>query len=675
MTAPLLEIKDLHVMYRTDDDEIYALNGVNLTLEKGKTLGLVGETGAGKTTTALSIMRLLPDKVGAVRQGEIFLEGKNILRVTEADMRLLRGADVSMIFQDPMTSLNPIHTVGEQIGEVIRLHNPDLGAEKVESKVDEMMEMVGIPADRKHEYPHQFLGGMKQRIVIAIALACEPRLLLADEPTTALDVTIQAQVLQMMNGLKEKLDTSMILISHDLGVVAQICDRVGIMYAGEIIEIGSVEDIYESEHHHPYTIGLFGSIPDMTKKTDRLSPIDGLMPDPSCLPPGCSFAERCPFRMEICDTQSPKVCSVGTESHRIKCHRFSGPDGAQRTRELPARASAEISENKPDSVQSAGSGTTRPETPFIRTKNLRKYFNTKRGLLHAVDDVSLDIGKGRTLGVVGESGCGKSTLGRTILRLVEPTSGEVLVDGRNILNYGKNEVKEMRKRMQIIFQDPFASLNPRMTVSEIIAEPIRVAGAMADKNDILERVFDLMGIVGLAERFVNTYPHELDGGRRQRIGVARALALNPDFIVCDEPVSALDVSIQAQVLNLLMDLQADMGLTYMFITHDLSVVKHISDTIAVMYLGQCVELAPTDDLFDAPTHPYTQALLDAIPVASLRNRKQLKVIKGEVTSPIDPKPGCRFAPRCPMATADCRQPGLALKEIRPGHFVSCFLHR
>lgn len=313
-------------------------------------------------------------------------------------------------------------------------------------------------------------------------------------------------------------------------------------------------------------------------------------------------------------------------------------------------------------------------TPLIETRHLKKYFDTARGLLHAVDDVDIAIAGGETLGMVGESGCGKSTLGRLLLRLIEPTGGEVLFGGENILTYDRRRVKELRKRMQIIFQDPFSSLNPRMTVSEIIAEPIKVTGALSGRNAILERVFELMGIVGLAERFVNTYPHELDGGRRQRIGIARALALNPDFIVCDEPVSALDVSIQAQILNLMMDLQDRLGLTYLFITHDLSVVKHISDQIAVMYLGQCVERADTDELFVSPSHPYTRALLDAIPVASLRHRKELQVIKGEVSSPINPRPGCRFAPRCPRATADCLRLSPELREIGPGHFVSCFLY-
>lgn len=313
--------------------------------------------------------------------------------------------------------------------------------------------------------------------------------------------------------------------------------------------------------------------------------------------------------------------------------------------------------------------------PLIQTKNLKKYFPTARGMLHAVDGIDITIDKGETLGMVGESGCGKSTLGRLLLRLVEPTGGEVLFKGRNILECDQKQMKSLRKEMQIIFQDPFASLNPRMTVSEIIAEPIKVTGTLTNRNDLLERVFELMSIVGLADRFVNTYPHELDGGRRQRIGVARALALNPEFIVCDEPVSALDVSIQAQILNLMMDLQDSMGLTYMFITHDLSVVKHISDNIAVMYLGQCVELASTDELFENPSHPYTRALLDAIPVPSLKNRKKLNVIKGEVTSPINPKPGCRFAPRCPQAMPDCIQSVPGLKEIRPGHFVSCVLFR
>ncbi|KUO75752.1 MAG: dipeptide/oligopeptide/nickel ABC transporter ATP-binding protein [Clostridia bacterium BRH_c25] len=321
MAENLIEIKDLHVIYRTDDDEIYALNGVNLNVETGKTLGLVGETGAGKTTTALSIMGLLPDRVGFVKGGEINFEGKNLLKFSEAEMRLLRGNDISMIFQDPMTSLNPIHTVGEQIAEVLKLHYPELSKNDLEARVGEMLEMVGIPADRKGEYPHQFSGGMKQRIIIAIALACNPKLLLADEPTTALDVTIQAQVLKLMSELKERLNTSMILITHDLGVVAQICDSVAVMYAGEVIEYGTVEDIFEGRRHHPYTVGLFGSIPDMTKKTDRLNPIEGLMPDPTSLPPGCRFAERCPHCMEICSKASPDM--VIKDTHQIKCHRFT----------------------------------------------------------------------------------------------------------------------------------------------------------------------------------------------------------------------------------------------------------------------------------------------------------------------------------------------------------------
>ena len=311
-------------------------------------------------------------------------------------------------------------------------------------------------------------------------------------------------------------------------------------------------------------------------------------------------------------------------------------------------------------------------TPLIQTKGLKKYFNTPHGLLHAVDDVNISIDAGKTLGVVGESGCGKSTLGRLILRLLEPSAGEVLFEGQDILKYSPHQMNEMRKQMQIVFQDPFASLNPRMTVSEIIAEPMKVCRVYRHQDELLERVFELMGTVGLAERFVNTYPHELYGGRRQRIGIARALALNPKFIVCDEPVSALDVSIQAQILNLLMDLQDSQGFTYMFITHDLSVVKHISDNIAVMYLGQCVETAPTDMLFENPIHPYTRGLLNAIPIPSLKLRKALHVMEGEVTSPIDPKPGCRFAARCPEATPECHQAGLALRELEPGHFVACF---
>lgn len=669
MDENLLEIKNLKVEYRTDDALVYAINDVSFNLRHGETLGLVGETGAGKTTLALSIMKLLPSKVGFITRGSIMFDGADIVSFHEHKMRQLRGNAVSMIFQDPMTSLNPIFTVGVQIGEVLNVHHKGWSKKEVEKKVDEMLALVGIPPERKTEYPHQFSGGMKQRVVIAIALACQPELLLADEPTTALDVTIQAQVLALMEDLKKKLNTSMILITHDLGVVAETCDRVAIMYAGEIMEMGTLEDIFDSNRiHHPYTTGLFGAIPDLTKSAKRLLPIDGLMPDPTIKQKGCPFYERCKQRRCICEEQKPVETFFKT--HMIRCHVEHYENMASEIREsafIPVNTlDVEHYENMALAIKEEGLST-----PLIETKKLQKYFKTSSGWLHAVEDINIKIDKGKTLGVVGESGCGKSTLGRTILRLLEPTDGEVYYNGDNILKYNVTKMRKMRQKMQIIFQDPYASLNPRMTVSEIIAEPIKVCKTITDKKEMDEKISELMKTVGLSERLVNSYPHELDGGRRQRIGVARALAVDPEFIVCDEPVSALDVSIQAQILNLLMDLQDMRKLTYIFITHDLSVVKHISDNIMVMYLGQCVEKTSSKELFRHPIHPYTKALLNAIPIPSIesRNKKRI-IIQGEVTSPINPKPGCRFAARCPYASKECMEP-LSLREVSLNHFVAC----
>lgn len=618
MADTLLEVKNLVVEYQTDDGIVQALNGVDIAIGVGKTLGLVGETGAGKTTLAKGIMRLIPNPPGKILDGQVLYNSRDILTMNSQELSEVRGKEISMIFQDPMTSLNPVMTIGEQIMEVIEHHNTGMSRSDAKKHAEEMLEQVGIPHDRFGEYPHQFSGGMKQRVVIAIALACNPKLLIADEPTTALDVTIQAQVLDMIHELKVKNNTAMILITHDLGVVAQHCDYVAIIYAGEVVEYGDLRQIYK-ETAHPYTEGLFGSIPSLTNNVKRLQAIDGMMPDPTRLPDGCKFCERCKYASDVCKHNNPQLQDLGG-GHLVRCFRYA----------------------------------------------------KEGGTLHAVDDVSFSIREGETLGVVGESGCGKSTMGRTILRLHEPTSGSVFFQDENIVSMSRRDFKNFRKDMQMIFQDPYASLNPRMTVSEAIVEPLVVQGLYKkkDKAGLDKEVARIMELVGLAKRLVNTYPHELDGGRRQRIGIARALALNPKFIVCDEPVSALDVSIQAQILNLMQDLQDELGLTYMFITHDLSVVKHFANDIMVMYLGQMVEKAPAKLLFQNPLHPYTKALLSAIPIPDPDYRMERIPMKGEITSPINPEPGCRFAKRCPYASAACEKE-MTLKEMEPGHWVSC----
>ena len=649
MSDKLLEVKNLSVEYDTEISTVYAVNGLDLDLNYGETLGLVGETGAGKTTTALSVIQLLPEGIGFVTDGSIKLDGVDMLNAPEEKIRAMRGSVVSMIFQDPMSALNPVMTVGAQIMEVLKIHHPEQSTAQLEARVDEMMELVGIPAKRKVEYPHQFSGGMKQRIVIAIALACEPKLILADEPTTALDVTIQAQMLGLINELQKRLNTAMILSTHALGVVAQTCEKVMVMYAGEAIEYGTAEDIFETTQRHPYTQGLFNAIPKLDENTKRLEAIEGMMADPTQKIEGCRFADRCKYATAACK-KAQKMREV-TPGHFIRCCRF----------------------DPPQSNTCAGRKKTMEEKILIEAKNLKKYFKVgANSQLHAVDGVNFKIRRGTTLGVVGESGCGKSTLGRLLLRLYDVTDGQIIYDGTDITKLNAKELKPIRARMQMIFQDPSGSLDPRKSVKELIGEPLKIYKACKNRDEYDARIAEIMETVGLDERYAENFSHELDGGRRQRIGIGRALAMDPEFIICDEPVSALDVSIQAQILNLLMDLQDEKKLTYVFITHDLSVVKHISHEIMVMYLGQCVEYAKTEDLFKNPLHPYTKGLLDAVPIPSLKAKKlSTEVMRGELTSPVDPAPGCRFAARCPYATDACRGRDIPLKEVEPGHFVSC----
>ena len=674
----LLSVQNLSVQYHTDLETVYAVNDISFSLKEGETLGLVGETGAGKTTTALSILGLLPQRTARVTGGQVILEGKDLRTCTTKEMLQVRGSKISMIFQDPMTALNPVLTVGSQIAEALQLHNTGtMSAAEIDQRVEETLEMVGIPRTRKNEYPYQFSGGMRQRVVIAMALICDPKLLIADEPTTALDVTIQAQILSMICDLQRRYSTSVIMITHDLGVVAETCDQVAIMYAGQIVEYGTLEDIFGGSCHHPYTIGLFGSIPNLTEDTRRLHPIEGLMPDPTKLPEGCKFAPRCRFATEACHTTRPTLWEEN--GHQILCHRageaLEAPDRTNAGNINPAEAAdpsvhAAPAETSPQAA--ADPETAGGASALIEVRHLKKYFKTSSGMLHAVDDVSFTIPQGHTIGVVGESGCGKSTLGRCLLRLHEPTEGGIIFEGRDLISLSKRELKQTRPKMQMIFQDPYSSLNGRMNVRQLIAEPLIVNKVCRNRSEIDERVEQMMEIVGLAPRLASAYPHELDGGRRQRIGVARTLILKPEFVVCDEPVSALDVSIQAQILNLLMDLQEDMKLTYMFITHDLSVVRHISDQIMVMYLGKCVESAPSKELFRRPLHPYTQALLAAIPIPSVESKhKRRELLQGEVTSPINPKPGCRFAKRCPYATDECLSGDIPLREVEPGHYAAC----
>ncbi|MBK7844972.1 MAG: ABC transporter ATP-binding protein [Bdellovibrionales bacterium] len=559
----LLKIENLSVDFKTDDGTVNAVKNISFHIPKGKTVGLVGESGSGKSVTSLAIMRLIPNPPGKITNGSCFFEGKDLLKLPESEMRQVRGNKISMIFQEPMTSLNPVFTVGDQIAETLILHQR-LDKKQALAKSLSLLDQVGIPhpEERINSYPHELSGGQRQRVMIAMAIACEPDLLIADEPTTALDVTIQKQILDLLADLQKKYKMSILFITHDLGVIADIADEVVVMYRGDIVENESSHELF-TKPKHPYTKGLLACRPSLDRNPLRLPTVSDFMSEDG----------------------KEKYFDVATLNH--------------------------IKEVRP---------LTKENPVLLEIKNLKKYFPLKKGIfgsvlssIHAVDDVSLTVRKGRTLGLVGESGCGKTTLGRALLRLVEPTSGEIIYNGVDITKLGRNEMRGMRRKMQIIFQDPYASLNPRMTIGAAIMEPMVIHNLGNSKNDRIEMAGKLMERVGLSRAMLNRYPHEFSGGQRQRICIARALAVEPEFIVCDESVSALDVSIQAQILNLLLDLQDEFNLTYIFISHDLAVVKFISDEIAVMNKGVIVEMADAVQIYRQPQHDYTKKLLSAIP--------------------------------------------------------------
>lgn len=565
----VVEVKNLSIDFRTDDGLIHAVKDISFSIPRGKTVGLVGESGSGKSVTSLAVMGLLPSPPAQIKSGQIFLEGEDLLKAPESRLRDLRGNRMSMIFQEPMTSLNPVFTIGDQVCETLIRHQ-GLSKKEARERAIDLLNQVGIPKpeERIDMYPHNLSGGQRQRVMIAMAIACNPSLLIADEPTTALDVTIQKQILDLLLDLQKKYNMSLLFITHDLGVVADIADEVLVMYRGDIVERGTTKELFENPKH-PYTKGLLACRPSLDKAPHRL----------------------------------PVLAD------------FMEPDGTEKT----ARpTSVDVSSSK----KPMESG----DRVLVELKDLRTYYPAQKGFFggvkswtHAVDGVNLKVRKGRTLGLVGESGCGKTTLGRTILRLVEPTDGAILYDGKDITGYSKSQMRDMCRKMQIVFQDPYASLNPRMTVGSMLMEPLEIHGIGDTKAKRLARVQELMHVVGLAPEMVNRYPHEFSGGQRQRIGIARALAVEPEFIVCDESVSALDVSIQAQILNLLLDLQDKFNLTYIFISHDLAVVKFIADEVAVMYNGKVVEMNDALGIYENPQHDYTKKLLSAIPKGIPKN--------------------------------------------------------
>ncbi|WP_439573117.1 ABC transporter ATP-binding protein [Phreatobacter sp.] len=663
----LLSVRDLHVHFHTSRGVVRAVEGVSYDVRRGEILAIVGESGCGKSVSSLAVMGLLAKPAGRVTRGEILFEGRDLLKLSGEDMRAIRGRDISMIFQEPMTSLNPVLTIGLQVMEPLLIH---LGMSDAEARARavELLTLVGItdPERRLDQYPHQMSGGMRQRIMIAIGLACNPKLIIADEPTTALDVTIQAQILELMKDLSRRLGIAMVIITHNLGIVARYADRVAVMYAANIVEKGSADDIFLAPRH-PYAVGLMRSVPRLDEpRGTRLETIEGMPPDLRSPPPGCRFAPRCPLKVAICESDPPELLEVGP-GHEARCHRSA--DLAAGVDIFAARLDA--THEAPGEDQPVILDIDRLKTWFHVSRRT-SWFRSTTATIKAVDDVSFAIRRGETLGLVGESGCGKTTVGRSVLRLEDPTEGAIRFEGADIAHLSQKELRPIRRKMQVVFQDPFSSLNPRMTVGEIIAEPMLVHGIVSTKEEARARVGDYLTRVGLFAYMAERYPHEMSGGQRQRVGIARALAFEPEVIVCDEPVSALDVSIQGQVINLLEDLKRQFNLTFLFIAHDLAVVRHISDRIIVMYLGRIMEIADRDSLYASPLHPYTRALLDAAPVpdpVKERARKP-RALQGEIPSPLNPPPGCVFNTRCPLADEECRRTVPRPREVG-GHIVAC----
>ena len=687
----LLQVAGLGVKIARAEGDVRPVDGVDFSIDAGETFALLGESGCGKSMTALALMRLLPD-AGQIAGGSVRLGGEELLALPESAMRRVRGGRIGMIFQEPSTSLNPVMTVGEQIGEALARHG--LRGEAARGEAVRLLEAVGIPdpARRLQDYPFQFSGGMKQRVMIAIALAGRPQLLIADEPTTALDVTIQAQVLDLLAELQRKEGMGMLLITHDLGVVARMAHRVGVMYAGEVVETGARAAFFAAPLH-PYSRKLFAALPGADRRGSALDAPAGSVPPLDRAFPGCRFAERCPAAFDRCDEEAPGWHRVGVQA--VRCHLYEGVSVPRPLEHLVAPTAAVHRQRSPQ--------------PVLEVRDLAVHFPVRKGVLkrtvghvRAVDGVSLRLAPGRTLALVGESGCGKTTVGKAILRLLEPTAGELLLDGEPFAQWPESALQPVRRAVQMVFQDPFASLNPRMRVGEIIEEGLAALDAGSDARARRARVIELLERVGLGAEMRWRYPHEFSGGQRQRIAVARALAVSPRVIVCDEPTSALDVSVQAQLLNLMRELQREQGLAYLFITHNLAVVEYLADEVAVMYLGRIVEEGPVERVIGQRAHPYTRALLAAVPrvgteaatvgvdgaasgsaqAPSCRtgggtgdSRAAVTGVRMsgavELPSPLDPPAGCHFHPRCPHATDVCRASYPPVTELAQGHRVRC----
>ncbi|WP_051710480.1 ABC transporter ATP-binding protein [Streptomyces sp. NRRL S-350] len=642
--TPLLAVRDLRVDFAGPHGPVPAVRGVDLTLHRGETLGIVGESGSGKSVTALSVLGLLP---GTARvSGSVRLDGRELVGLPGRELATIRGRRVAMVFQDPLSAFTPVYRIGDQIAEAVRIHQR-VDKATARRRAAELLDLVGIPApDRALDsFPHEFSGGMRQRAMIAMAVANEPDILLADEPTTALDVTIQAQVLDVLRTARRETGAALVLVSHDLGVIAGTADRVAVMYAGRVVETAGVDDLFAAPRH-PYSLGLIGALPRLDGRGGPLVPIPGAPAPMADLPPGCPFAARCPLAEARCSAAEPAL--EGADGHLAACVR-----SAELAERRPAPAEVYPVPALPAAAADGRDRSARP--PVLSVSGLGKtfpllkgaVFKRKVGEVYAVDGVDLDLREGETLGLVGESGSGKSTTLFELLKLGAPETGRIELLGHDTAGLTRAAAHRLRAEVQIVFQDPMASLDPRMPIGDIVAEPL--LAQRTPREEIARRVPGLLRQVGLDPEHAARYPHQFSGGQRQRVSIARALAVRPKLLVLDEPVSALDVSIQAGVLNLLQSLKAELGLSYLFVSHDLSVIRHLADRVSVMYLGRTVEQGEVSAVFDRPRHPYTRALLSAVPLpdpAAERARDRI-LLAGDPPSPTERRTGCPFRTRCP----------------------------
>lgn len=668
----LLDLQHVTVDFQSKTGPLTAIRDVSLQIKSGETVCLVGESGSGKTITSKAIMRLIDYEHGRITEGGIFLDGVNLAKLSQHELRGLRGKKMAMIFQEPMAAFDPLFTIGSQITEAI-LEHQRVKQDVAWKQAIHLLERVGIPEPelRMRQYPNELSGGMLQRAMIAMALACGPELLIADEPTTALDVTIQSQILQLLQELKAEYQMSILLITHDMGIAAEMADRIIVMYAGRVVEQATSERLFELPHH-PYTRGLLHSITTMdSQRGSRLFSIEGSIPHLAEMPSGCRFHPRCPFATQKCLVDEPPLFEI--HGRQTACWYA---EQLVESEDWTGKAAVENQVTVMEPSHNEANSILQHELLFD-VKGLSKSYPVGKSLLYrssslirAVDDVSFTIKKGETFGLVGESGSGKSTLGRVLLQLEKASQGSIRFQGLELTQLKTSDLQKVRRDMQVIFQDPYGSINPRWQIGDVIGEPLMVHEAL-DATARRERVEALLEAVGLNRSWYERYPHEFSGGQRQRIGIARAIALNPSFVLADEAVSALDVSVQAQIVNLMQDLQRDLGLTYLFIAHGLNIVRHISDRIGVMYLGKLVEIAASEELFLHPAHHYTKGLIASIPVPDPKRKREPFSLQGEIPSPANPPSGCRFHTRCPAATARCKEEVPAWQEIQSGHWVAC----